>query len=255
MADKISLMEIIQKCLDFREAPWNEELYKDIEATIARIDVRERLSLAEKAVVAMTVVGKVDSKDFNPVECAFQIETELFFHGLCLYMTNLDSDIPQALQTMEVYDLLATFGLEDRALQFCGKDFQRLRHMIEESVNFSNIFRLVETASSFSPEGVDKLKGVLEGLKTELTSEKIRELRGLLVEADPAWKALRETLGEEAAGARLVSDVAAMRASLTKEEEKAEDDFSSEPKEEGGAERAPTEKKPFAPEDGAGGHE
>lgn len=218
MEDRISLMDLVQKCLDFRDSPWNEDIYKEIESTVLAINFRERLSLAEKAVAAMTILSKVESQDLNPVECAFQIETGLFFDGICLYMANVSDDLPPSLRTLEVYDLLTTFGVEDRAMEFCGKDIARLRRVVDDSFNFSNIFRLINAAKEISPEGIDKLKEVLNGLKQELTPERIKEIRGLIVDADPAWKALKETVGEEIVGNKLLEDTTKLKESLDKED-------------------------------------
>lgn len=216
--EDFSLMDLLQKCLDFRDSPQNEELYKEIESMVMAINFRERLTLAEKAVVAMTTLNSVESLDLNPVECAFQIETALFFNGLCLYMTNITNDLPLSLQTMEVYDVLVTFGVEDRALEFCGADYQRLRRMVEESFNFSNIFRLVKAAKDISPEGIEKLREVLTGFQKELTPERIRELRTLIVDADPTWKALKETIGEEAVSNAMLANSQHLKESLDAEE-------------------------------------
>lgn len=246
MEEKISLLDLVQKCLDFRGSPWNEDIYNDITRTVAAIDFRERLTLAEKAVVAMTTIAKVDSMDLNPVECAFQLETALFFNGLCLYMINVENDLPPSIQTMETYDLLTTFGLEDRALEFCKNDFEKLRRMVDDACNFSNIFRLIKAAKDFSPEGVDKLKEVLEGLRTELTPERIKEIRGLMVDADPAWKSLKETVGEDIVENKLLSEAAALGDSLKAEDAAPEEAPEKEPE----PGDIPEKMKPFGGEEG-----
>ena len=114
-----------------------------------------------------------------------------------------------SLVNIEIYDVLVTFGMEDRILEFCGKDHARLRKMLDDAVNFSNIFRIVESTKLLSSENIAELDKVLKGLKDNLTIEKIQELKAILAEADPAWTELKKSVGEEAVLASTVKDVAA----------------------------------------------
>ena len=192
---EILLSDILEKCLDFRQEP-AEEKYKEIEAMIAKIDVRERLTLAEKGLAVMNVLNSIKDNS-NALECAFELESGLFFKGTLSYTVNLKIDIPASLMNIETYDLLITFGLEDRILSFCGADYARMRKMLDDAVNFSNLFKLVDSTKLISGENIAELQITLQGLKDMLTLDKIRELKGVMVETEPAWTELKNTIGEE----------------------------------------------------------
>ena len=191
----ILLSDILEKCLDFRQKP-AEETYKGIEAMIAKIDVRERLTLAEKGLAVMNVLNTIKDNS-NALECAFELESGLFFKGTLSYTLNLKIDIPASLMNIETYDLLITFGLEDHILGFCGVDHARMRKMLDDAVNFSNIFKLVDSTKLISGENIAELQATLQGLKEMLTLDRIRELKGVMVETEPAWTELKKTIGEE----------------------------------------------------------
>lgn len=210
--NKIKLSDIIEKCLIFRENP-TEEAFADIGDVIASVNVRERLSLAEKGLTMLAVMERVKDTE-NPVECAFQLTAGFFFKGTLSYATNLAVDIPLSLMNIEVYDLLVTMGLEDHILEYCAKDNAALRKMLDDAVNCSNVYRLVNAAKMISPEGIAELDKVLKGLKESLTLDKIRELKSVLAETDPAWTALKETVGEDIAFARAADEVKAFEASM-----------------------------------------
>jgi len=244
--EKIKLSDIVEKCLEFRQSP-TEDAFKEVEKTIAKVDVRERLSLAEKGLSLVSILEDVKDNE-NPVECAFDLTSGFFFKGLLNYATNLLVDIPQTMMNIETYDLLVTLGLEDHMLKYCEKDARALRKMLDDAVNFSNLYRLVNVSKLISPEGVAELDRVIREFKETLSIEKIRELKGLLVETDPAWSALKESVGEDIVFAKTVDDVAKLDESLREAEgeplpektdgdgepEEAAEDGSAEPNADGG---------------------
>ena len=214
--EKIKLSDILEKCLEFRQNP-TEDAFKEAGKIIAMVDVRERLSLAEKGLSLISMLEGVKDND-NPIECAFDLTAGFFFKGLLSYATNLLIDIPQTMMNIETYDLLVALGFEDHMLKYCEKDVRALRKMLDDAVNFSNLYRLVNVSKLISPEGVAELDKVIRDLKETLSIEKIRELKGLLVESDPAWSALKESVGEDIVFAKTVDDVAKLDGSLQEAE-------------------------------------
>ena len=219
--NKILLSDVLERCLDFREDP-SEEKYAEIEKSVDSLNPRERLSLAEKGLIVLAVLNKVEDS-MNPLDCAFDLTSAFFFKGTLSYFTNLKIDIPENLMSIEMYDVLVTFGLEDKVLEFSGKDHARLRKMLDDSVNFSNVFRLVNATKLISGENISELQNVLTGIKEALTLDKIRELKSVLAEADPVWTKLKESVGEEAVFAATAKEVNALDASMKESEEKKEE--------------------------------
>lgn len=227
--NNILLSDILEKCLDFRQEPTDEK-YKEIEAMIAKIDVRERLSLAEKGLAVMNILNEVKDND-NALDCAFELESGVFFKGTLSYTLNLKTDIPVSLMNIETYDLLVTFGLEDHILKFCEKDHARMRKMLDDAVNFSNIFKITNSTKLISGENIAELQETLKGLKEMLTLDKIRELKGVMVETEPAWTELKSTVGEELTFAVNAKDVEDYRKVLEDKKEPEETPKEEEAKE------------------------
>lgn len=215
--ETVSLVELVEKCLEFRDNP-TSEAYEEITKTINAIDVRERLSLAEKGVCLMRVLGSIQDNE-SPLECAFAETAGFFFNCTLAYASNLKRDLPLSMENIEVYDLLTTFGLEDRILSFCGKDHATSRKMLDDAVNFSNLFKLAESVKLVSPEGVAELDKVLKGIKEELTLDKIRGIKSILAEGDPAWKSLKESVGEDIAFSTMANEASDLEKALDSLEE------------------------------------
>ena len=154
----------------------------------------------------MAVLGRIEDNT-SALECAFELTAGFFFKATLSYVTNLKVDIHVSLMSIEMYDVLVTFGLEDHILKFCEKDHAALRKMLDDAVNFSNVFRLVNATKLISGENIAELDKVLKSIKDNLTLDKIRELKGILANTDPAWTSLKETLGEEAAYASTINEV------------------------------------------------
>ena len=103
--------------------------------------------------------------------------------------------------------MLCDFGFVDYILSFCGKDFDRLCDLIDKMVNFSNIYKIVETAEYFRSDNIDALVKQLEAARKELTPEMLENMKSILNGQSPEWKALKESVGDMALGNALDKDI------------------------------------------------
>lgn len=204
----IKLSEIIFAIVEFNGDPQNEEKYNKIVNYINAISVRERIPIREKNIILAEILTAIpaDDKD-DAAELAIRLELARYFFGLMKYATNLRVDISTVLLDSSVYDSLEVFGLSSRLKKFCGEDYASLCALLQDTINFRHINEIVSMASLFSEENMKDLKETVVALKTELTPEKLAQMKAIVTEGDPAWTALRETVAEKAVENALMTDV------------------------------------------------
>ena len=97
--------------------------------------------------------------------------------------------------------------------------------MVNDVVNFSNIFRLVQTAELFDPKKLGEFVKELKELQKELTPEMLADMKKLAVAGSPEFAILKEAVADEAIGKAMEGEFNAATAipEEKKEEEPAEE--------------------------------
>lgn len=203
--EKIKLTQLLEACLDFTRDPTPANELKITEITKDFV-IREYLPLSEKQAQLTLIVGSIPDEGFN----AFTAETWLTINkvlfGILAYVTNLEYDLDLISSKPVVVDLLYQTGVIDLVLEHASKDFERLDKMISEAINFSNIFRIAETASLFSQDKIEEFVKEVRSLKQELTPEALKDLKAIVAAGSPELKALKETVVEQAVGNVMEAD-------------------------------------------------
>lgn len=207
----VRLSGILIAALRFNRDPQDQGLCEAVQELINAIVVRERLTLMEKTVALVEIMNAIpeDAKD-DAVDAAISLELARYFHGLFKYAANLNVDLNLSLLDTSVYDVLEAFGFSEYLLRFCAKDYEVLKDFVNDALNFRNIDKIVRVAALFSDENMKSFKETVQALKTELTPEKIAQMKALVAEGDPAWQALKETVTDAAVENALLQDVAAL---------------------------------------------
>lgn len=208
----VRLTEILAAILDFNANPTDEEKYDKVQSLIEGIIVRERLTLMEKELSLVEILNSIpeDSKGDAASEVV-NLEIGRYFYGLLKYATNLTIDINGALLDIAVYDALEAFGFGEYLRRFCGKDYKILCGLVNDALNFRNIEKIVGISALFSEENMKSFKETVESLRTELTPERLAQIKSVVAEGDPAWIALKETVTEAAVENALASDVGKLK--------------------------------------------
>jgi hypothetical protein len=79
-------------------------------------------------------------------------------------------------------------GLYDTIMKICEKDCNRLFKMVDDAMNVSNVYRIVQTASLFDKESYDQWLNSMKELKNVLETTNLKELL--------------DTLGDDSEGAK-----------------------------------------------------
>ena len=203
----IKLTEILVESLRFSADPTDSDTLKKVQSLIESLQVKERLPLLDKEKAIIDIVAAAWSDDRDPFECAMKLEAAKIFYGLAQYATNLDMDLSPEYMTPYAVDVLEGMGFSDYLLGFCGKDYAKLESMISEAVEFSNVFRIVNAFDLIDPKNIQELKDAISSVKNDLTPERIKELSALAAVGEPAWEALKQTLGNDIAAKVMERDV------------------------------------------------
>lgn len=167
--NKLSLKDFLNLCVEFESNP-SEENDKKIQDFLSQLQIKEYLSLKEKAIVAMSILSEIHI-DYDAIGAASFIEMGKIFHGLCSYIVNLNMDIDFLSKTYAAYDVIVRYGFFDKVVSFCEKDYARLCVYVDNAINASNIYRLIQTTALLNDEELEKWVKTMEDVKDTLTPE------------------------------------------------------------------------------------
>ena len=198
----IKLSDLLLTCLDFTADPSSENEQKLVELR-SKLTVRVYLPLEEK-VAAMTAILNAlsldgDNEDFpNVVDLTSQLERYKIILGLlCGYCVNLENDLKMTSIKNTIVDVLYSTGIIDSILEGCEKDYGRLCHMVEEALNFSHIYQLLNSVSMIDDEHLEEYGNTIKSLKETLTPETVEFLRDAMVAGTPEYNTLTKGINDE----------------------------------------------------------
>lgn len=194
--DLLSLNQYLTLCLTFEDDP-TEENDLAIKAFLSQLQIRDFLPLQEKTTIAITIAKDlIDELDSSGA--ASVLEIDKMFKGLLSYVINIDNDIGILDQTFVAYDYCYIYGLADTILNVCSKDYQRFCSYIDNMINVSNAYRLIQTASILNDAEYNKWIETLKDVKNQFTPDMIKGLLAVDV-MNNGGDELQQTLGELAA--------------------------------------------------------
>lgn len=242
--EKIKLSEILKAYIEFKDNP-DEEHWKKVSDLISEIKIREYLPLLDKQLALTIILNKIEYQDKDAIATQMNLEIAKVIYGLLAYCINLENDLGfEALLNGFVVDALYTCGLVDAILDICEKDYKVLCESIQSAINFSNIFRITETMTLFSPEKLDELKKTTEELRQlTLSSDKIDKLVKIFEANDPNTMAFMEA----------VQAAALTAADKVSNDTNREEEFLGENPQESPEVAAPVEEAPADDKGGNGG--
>lgn len=220
----IKLTNLLEACLDFTKDPSPANELKVVEIT-KLFAYREYIPLIEKQIQVAAILGGIPGDEYDALVCENWLVMGKVVHGILAYVVNLENDLDRVALTPAVVDLLYKMGIIDDILSHCEKDYRRLEKMVDDVVNFSNLFRLVQTVELFNPSALADFTKELREMKEELTPEKLKDLKSIAVSGSPEFQVLKETVADAAIGKAMEGD---FNFATQKNEEKSE----KEPEEE-----------------------
>ena len=195
--NKIKLTDLLEACLDFKREPTADK-EQAIKAITDRFIIKEYIPLSDKITQVALVLGLISSDKLDQFEAELWLVIGKVVYGIMGYVDNLENNLDKLAMSAVVVDLLYEMGVVDEILKHCEKDYLRLEKMIDETMNYSNIFRIMETTRLFSKDNIDEFVKEIHSFKTDLTPEMLENLKSIANAAAPEFEALKETMVDEA---------------------------------------------------------
>lgn len=218
--ENILLSQILTAILEFKQDPTPENDAK-VHEFMAKLQVVPYLSINRKIICAATITSNV----FNVKRDAIASSTHLFVaktvYGVLEYCVNLENDLGGYVVDETICDALYEFGFVDYILKFCGEDYKRLCEYVDSTINFANIYKIVESAEYFKSDNIDALVEEIREARKELTPEMLSDMKSIINGSAPEWKALKETVVDEALGNALDKDISTILGKETTPRKKA----------------------------------
>ena len=172
--DTVSLADYFTLCLDFEDDPTDKNSFA-ITEYLSKLRIKDFLSLQEKTIIATNITRSLID-ELDATGAATSLEIGKVFQGLLAYVVNLRNDIGILNKTFITYDYCYIYGLVDTILKVCSKDYARLCSYIDNMINVSNAYRLIQTASILNDTEYNKWVNTLNDLKEKITPDMLKSL-------------------------------------------------------------------------------
>lgn len=190
--EQLLLSEYLLACIHFEKDP-SEENEKAIHDFLDQLSVKEYLGHKEKEMNMMTVLTTIP-EDYDTVASAGQYAISKIVYGLFPYANNLVNDVSLATLSFFAIDCFYTHGLVDTILKYCEKDYLRWEKMVDDSLRFDGIYKMLNTLPLLDSAEYDKWITMMKDLKQEFTPEMIKAISTLAAEGTGSIEQLKETL-------------------------------------------------------------
>lgn len=234
--ENIKLSEVLSAILEFKKDP-TEENDEKVRGYMQKLQIIPYLSMNRKMVCAAIITSNIFNVQRDAAESAEHLTIAETMYGMLEYCVNLENDLESYVVDETIYDALYEFGFMDYIFKYCGTDFKRLCDLIDKMINFTNIYKIVETADYFKSDNIDALAKQLEAARKELTPEMLENMKSILNGQSPEWQAWKESVGDEVLGKVLDKDIdyvtrkSTPRKDVDEDEDEDDEDESEEEKE------------------------
>lgn len=157
--------------------PFNKELEQAVNDCISHLVVLEYLPLKEKKATIFRIINLLKENNKRPDEIHAQLEI-LFTLEVINNYTNINvEDNFYEFFSDDFIDALETTGIIDAIEAICGRDMDRLRYMLDSTINWRNIFSLVDGFGNIDMSHVDALVQEVRTVKESLKEENLDLLK------------------------------------------------------------------------------
>lgn len=167
----LKLVDIMFAAYNSFTDPLNEEFTAQVNDYIGKIVVTKYLPLRDKQYSLFRILNLIEGNQDQIEEVTTKMEL-LFTLEVINQYTNIEVESGcYDLFNEDFFDALETTGIIDTIEKASGKDIERLRRMLDSTVNWQNIFNLINEFGSIDMSHVDQLvnevKEARQGLKEE----------------------------------------------------------------------------------------
>ena len=173
----LKLTDVLLASYQFYSDPMNEELAAQVNDYISKIMVLPYLPLREKQMAIFKILNLVGEENQTPEDISAKIEI-LFVLEVINRYTNIEvEDGFFEVLGEDFFDALEVTGIISSIEKISEKDIERFRHMLDSTVNWKNIFNLIEGFENIDMSHVDQLVNEVKEAKQGLKEENLELLR------------------------------------------------------------------------------
>lgn len=167
----LNLADVMLMAYKLYNNPSDKKLEDEVNNYISKMVVLSYLPLREKEVAIFRILNFIQDNERRPEEINTEVEL-LFTLEIINQYTNIEVEKDfYELFKEEFYDALMMTGIIEAIEDICDEDIIRLRRMLDSTINWRNIFNLIQGFESIDMSHVDQLvkevQEAKEGLKEE----------------------------------------------------------------------------------------
>ncbi|MEN6638036.1 MAG: hypothetical protein ABFC95_02425 [Smithella sp.] len=236
----VKMSEIVSVIANYYENPFNGA-YDAYLALLSRLSVVPYRRLAEKAAAVTQILDHVPADSL--LDYIIDLPCAEFVYGLLPYISNIDDDVSGrvfvdkdgkpllgdgkamvSLVDPEFYDMADRTGFIDylkngyaptaptAALSLgCAADYGELCHLVDQALDFRDVKRVADFASSVSGDRMEELTKAIRDFRGTLTPEMMKSMAAIASLVDPAWAATKSAVADQAMEAALQEDAVESR--------------------------------------------
>ena len=198
--ENLKITDVLDVCADYLDDPTKQENIDNFENMKQKLVVRKMLPLLFKEDVLTKVLASIESYGDELYGYCSALELSLTFNALMAY-TNIDLMIDSALKDYGYYDLIWMSGLADYILEFCKDDYNHLKEMVYQMLNFSNLKELFSALNGVDTEALDRLTKEVNETRTHIDPSIIANLAKVVDFVDPMTATVKNSIQENIAKA------------------------------------------------------
>lgn len=195
--NEIELIDVLLAAAEFLDDPQNKEKEDAFNDIKQRTIVRSFLPLRRKSAVLKLILKDIQSADTAVYDFATVVELALTFDGLLAY-TNINKNINTILKDYEFYDILIASGYCDMILEYCKRDYDRIKDMTDRLVSYQNIGDLLLALSDLNHESIDNLTKAIERLKLEIDPKMVHDVAEIVAGQDKSVHEINDIMQDTA---------------------------------------------------------
>lgn len=203
----IAIVDILYAAAEFLDDPQNEDKVKAFDDIKQKTIVRSYMPLRRKSAIVNKILKDISEANADIYDFGSAFEIAMTFDGLLAY-TNTDQNINTLFKDYDLYDVLWASGYCDMILEYCAKDYQSLRDMVDRLVSYQNIGELMDALNNIDYDSIADLNQTIDRFNLNVKPEVIHDLATIVANQDEAVKSLNEVIND-----------AAMKVTKTKEGE------------------------------------
>lgn len=173
------LSQLVAKSLEYNRIKNKTQATLDefCNFVLENVKIKKYLSLVEKNIVIEKILSYsslLDADNVSPQDYISNLEYRIFIDGLLKYT---DIVMDEEYRKIVAYDILIESEIDQILLAICGNDFNLLRSMIKDAIDYSLNISLRQVIVGLNKNRLGKnIKGLKDVLNNKEVMDKLYEL-------------------------------------------------------------------------------